>query len=57
MSFNNPTDVTHGVEVEADTLYEVGMGLVRLRRTEGLRDWGREAGSRSSSGNPAPTIP
>ena len=23
MSFNNPTDVTHGVEVEADTLYEV----------------------------------
>ena len=39
-SFKTPTGVTHGVEVEADTLYEpAGIGLARLKkdgRIEGL---------------------
>ena len=33
VSFKSPTGVTHGVEVEAETLYEAaGLGLARLKR-------------------------
>lgn len=33
VSFKSPTGVSHGVEVEAETLYEAaGMGLARLRK-------------------------
>ena len=33
MSFKSPTGVTHGVDVEAETLYEAaGLGLARLKK-------------------------
>jgi hypothetical protein len=33
VSFKSPTGVTHGVDVEAETLYEAaGIGLARLRK-------------------------
>ncbi len=40
VSFKSPTGITHGVEVEAETLYEAaGLGLARLKKdgwVEGL---------------------
>jgi hypothetical protein len=33
VSFKSPTGITHGVDVEAETLYEAaGLGLARLKR-------------------------
>jgi hypothetical protein len=33
VSFKSPTGITHGVEVEAETLYEAaGLGLARLKK-------------------------
>src|SRR3954468_38798 len=33
VSFKSPTGITHGVEVEAETLYEAaGLGLARLKQ-------------------------
>ena len=33
MSFKSPTGITHGVDVEAETLYEAaGLGLARLKK-------------------------
>jgi hypothetical protein len=45
LSFKSPTGVTHGVDVEAETLYEAaGLGLARLKKDGWIEGLG--AGSR-----------
>lgn len=38
VSFKSPTGISHGVDVEAETLYEAaGLGFARLKKDEGAR--------------------
>ena len=62
--FKSPTGIAHGVEVEAETLYEaagLGLALKKAGWIEGLRLSSRDCGSPArnqplADGQPAPTL-
>ena len=51
VSFKSPTGITHGVDVEAETLYEAaGLGLARLKKD----GWIEGLGPGSTAGDSRP---
>lgn len=53
MSFTSPTAITHGVDVEAETLYEAQAWGSRIRRKDGwIEGLGQGPGSRLRFASP-----